>query len=193
MSTLRVAPLSAAQPFPARRAALCACFLCLLLAARCAPKIHAQNSLPTTSNSAAPAPPAQAHPAPAQPPAADPDADQDTLDTTPPTDETEDGSNPDPAQPAIVLAPRLKGDSVESADDAPILMPVAASAGGNAQRQQINNECANLLFLAMTLKAQVDKSNMNVLSVPVVRSAAQIEQLARKMREEMRPALSSRK
>ncbi len=116
----------------------------------------------------------------------------DTLDTTPPTDETEDGSNPNPG-PVIVMAPRLKSSADGSAEDRPIVMPVVADAGGNTQRQQINKECANLLFLAEKLQAEVNKTNVDVLSVPVVRNANQIEQLAHRMRIEIKPELSSSK
>ena len=137
---------------------------------------------------AAPSNPAAAGSAVESTPAADPHLDEDTVDTTPATDETEDGS--DPALPPIVMAPRLKADP---AGEGTLTMPVAANAGGNAQRQQINNQCANLLFLAQTLKVQVDKSTMDELSVPVVRSASEIEKLARKMRDEMKPVLSSRR
>lgn len=182
MRIARLGPTSAVASSRWMGGMICAFFLFILLAASCAATIHAQQT-------AAPSSPASTKSLPA-----DDHAAEDTLDTTPPTDETEDGSNPNPAQPPIVVAPRLKpspGDVSEAAADPPI--PVPASAGGDAQRQQINNECANLLFLSRTLRAEVEKTNMNELSVPVVRNAGQIEQLARKMRDEMKPVLSSTK
>jgi len=51
------------------------------------------------------------------------------------------------------------------------------------QKKQIADNCANLLKLASNLKAEVDKTTVNELSVSVVRKAGEIEQLAHKMRE----------
>jgi len=84
-----------------------------------------------------------------------------------------------PNQPVIAAAP-------------PPPAPFPADAGGDAARQQINNETANLLALAYALKAEVDKTNQNQLSISVVRKAGQIEQMARKMRDELRPLQQSR-
>jgi hypothetical protein len=54
-----------------------------------------------------------------------------------------------------------------------------ATAG---QKHQIAEDCANLLKLANSLKAEVDKTTKDELSVTVVRQAGEIEQLAHKMR-----------
>jgi len=48
--------------------------------------------------------------------------------------------------------------------------------------------CADLLKLATDLKAQVDKTTKNVLSVGAIRKAGEIEKLAGKLREQMKPA-----
>jgi hypothetical protein len=69
-------------------------------------------------------------------------------------------------------------------------VPKPADAGGDPARQQINDETASLLAMAYALKAEVDKTNKDQLSINVVRKANQIEQLARKVRDEMRPVLS---
>lgn len=45
-------------------------------------------------------------------------------------------------------------------------------------------QCANLLKMATSLKAEVDKTNKDVLSVAVVRDADQIERMAKKIREQ---------
>jgi hypothetical protein len=50
------------------------------------------------------------------------------------------------------------------------------------QKQQIASECADLLKMATDLKAEVDKSTKDTLSVTVVRKASEIEQLAHKVR-----------
>lgn len=49
-------------------------------------------------------------------------------------------------------------------------------------RQEIGRECADLLKLATGLKAAVDKSTKDQLSVIVVRKASEIEHLAHKVR-----------
>lgn len=195
--------------------------LLLLFTVTCTATIHAQQT--PARSSAAPAQQTQTAPSPspaATPPAADPDSNQDTLDTIPPSDETEDGSVPKPppkpaatpapvaVPPPPVTAPRPQAGSAAAAKPAapvnkpapaplaaaaPIAKPVPADAGGNTQRQQINDQCANLLYLARTLKAEVDKTTQDELSVPVVLDAGQIAQLAHQMRDEMKPVLSSRK
>jgi hypothetical protein len=50
------------------------------------------------------------------------------------------------------------------------------------RKKQIADESASLLSLANSLKAEVDKSTKDTLSVTVVRKAGEIEQLAHKMR-----------
>lgn len=56
----------------------------------------------------------------------------------------------------------------------------AAAAPENA----IAGECAELLKMATDLKAAVDKTTKDTLSVPVVRKAGEIEALARKLRSQ---------
>ena len=45
-------------------------------------------------------------------------------------------------------------------------------------------QCASLLKLATSLKSEVDKTTKDVLSMTVVREASQIEETAKKMRQE---------
>jgi hypothetical protein len=68
-------------------------------------------------------------------------------------------------------------------------MPAAPSTGAKASVDTVGalntpvlEEAANLLKLANSLKADVDKTTKDTLSVAVVREAGQIEQLAHKMR-----------
>lgn len=57
----------------------------------------------------------------------------------------------------------------------------------NHQRQQkIVRQSAQLLALAQKLKADVDKSSPNQLSVAVVKEAAEIEKLAKSIKDHMR-------
>jgi type VI protein secretion system component VasF len=52
----------------------------------------------------------------------------------------------------------------------------------DAQKQEIANQCADLLQMATELKKAVDKSSADTLSVTVVRKAGDIEQYAHKLR-----------
>jgi hypothetical protein len=57
----------------------------------------------------------------------------------------------------------------------------------NSQRQeQLIRDTNKLLALATELKAQVDQTNKDVLSVNVVKKAEQIEKLAKSVKEKMR-------
>ena len=58
----------------------------------------------------------------------------------------------------------------------------AAPTPADAQKQEIANQCADLLQMATDLKKAVDKSSADTLSVTVVRKASDIEQLAHKVR-----------
>gem|GEM_PF-2025552 len=52
----------------------------------------------------------------------------------------------------------------------------------DAQKQEIANQCADLLQMATELKKAVDKSSADTLSVTVVLKASEIEQYAHKLR-----------
>jgi hypothetical protein len=60
----------------------------------------------------------------------------------------------------------------------------------NKKRQQDIREDTDKLFqLATELKAAVDKSNENLLSLDVVRKADEVERLAKKVKEKMKEAV----
>ena len=60
----------------------------------------------------------------------------------------------------------------------------------NKRRQQdIRDDTDKLFQLATELKAAVDKSNENLLSLEVVRKADEVEKLARKVKEKMKDAV----
>ena len=60
----------------------------------------------------------------------------------------------------------------------------------NKKRQQDIREDTDKLFqLATELKAAVDKSNENLLSLEVVRKADEVEKLAKKVKEKMKEAV----
>jgi len=56
------------------------------------------------------------------------------------------------------------------------------TAASDANEPQVARECADLLKMAADLKAAVEKTNKDTLSVTVVRKADEIEQYARKVR-----------
>ena len=59
---------------------------------------------------------------------------------------------------------------------------VAAPSG--PRQNQIVDDTANLLKLANSLKAEVDKTNQDTMSVAVIRKAGEIEKLAHKDEDE---------
>jgi hypothetical protein len=60
----------------------------------------------------------------------------------------------------------------------------------NKKRQQdIRDETDKLFQLASELKAAVDKTNENLLSLDVVRKADEVEKLAKKVKEKMKDAI----
>ena len=63
----------------------------------------------------------------------------------------------------------------------------ASDAADADRKAQIVDDCAGLLKLANDLKAEMEKASKDTLSLGVIRKAGQIEQLARKMKGEMKP------
>jgi ABC-type transporter MlaC component len=60
----------------------------------------------------------------------------------------------------------------------------------NKKRQQdIRDDAQKLFQLATELKAAVDKSNENVLSLDVVRKADEVEKLAKRVKEKMKQSI----
>ena len=78
-------------------------------------------------------------------------------------------------------APKPEAQQPESATAVrPEAAPLAAPLDDS--QKAVADASANLLELANSLKREVDKTSADTLSVAVVRKAAEIEQLARKMR-----------
>ncbi len=59
-------------------------------------------------------------------------------------------------------------------------------AANAERRKQIADESTKLLTLAMALKAEVDKTNKDTLSLNVIRKADEIEKLAHNVKEKMK-------
>jgi hypothetical protein len=59
-------------------------------------------------------------------------------------------------------------------------------AANTERKKQLSDDSAKLLTLAMALKAEVDKTNKDMLSLNVIRKADEIEKLARNVKEKMK-------
>jgi hypothetical protein len=75
-----------------------------------------------------------------------------------------------------------KAASAPAAPDGQPSNPQNVNPVEAARHQQMARQCADLLKMAMDLKAEVDKSNKDQLSLSVVRKADEIEKLAHKVR-----------
>jgi hypothetical protein len=61
-----------------------------------------------------------------------------------------------------------------------------ASKPTTPQQKRLADDTAKLLTLANELKAELDKSSKDTLSLSVIRKAEQVEKLAHKVRDEMK-------
>jgi hypothetical protein len=86
--------------------------------------------------------------------------------------------NPDtsPKNPASDAAAPLAAEQPKPVDKSP----------GQQRKLEVANECANLLKMATDLKAEVNKTTKDELSLAVVRKAGELEQFARKVRGDTR-------
>jgi type IV secretory pathway VirB4 component len=62
-------------------------------------------------------------------------------------------------------------------------------AANKKRQEDIREDTEKLFQLATDLKAAVDKSNENMLSLDVVRKADEVEKLAKKVKEKMKDAV----
>jgi hypothetical protein len=56
----------------------------------------------------------------------------------------------------------------------------------DARKKQISDESSQLLAMALSLKAEVDKTNKDTLSLKVIRKADEIERLAKTVKEKIK-------
>jgi hypothetical protein len=93
--------------------------------------------------------------------------------------------------PAFATAPASAVPQVETRQDpAQKEMQERMAREANKKRQQDLREQTDKLFqLATELKAAVDKSNENLLSLDVVRKAEEVEKLAKKVKEKMKESV----
>jgi hypothetical protein len=59
----------------------------------------------------------------------------------------------------------------------------------NEKKKQINDQSTKLLTMALSLKAEVDKTTKDTLSLNVIRKADEIEKLAHTVKEKMKTAV----
>jgi hypothetical protein len=94
----------------------------------------------------------------------------------------------------LVTAQQVGEPKTSTSTTAPAPM-LGQSAPAQAQNQypaeaqrkkQIADESARLLAMAADLKAEVDKTTKDTLSIPVVRKAGEIEKLARSVKDRNR-------
>lgn len=93
--------------------------------------------------------------------------------------------------PACAATPAAVPPQVETRQDpAQKEMQERISRAANKKRQQdIRDDTDKLFQLATELKAAVDKTNENLLSLDVVRKAEEVEKLARKVKEKMKESV----
>jgi hypothetical protein len=94
---------------------------------------------------------------------------------------------PAPEQPAkqeVAAAPTdpQRKQIVAASPTDPQQKEIVAASPTDPQQKEIVDESANLMKLANSLKAEVDKTTPDMLSVAVIRQAEEIEKLAHKMR-----------
>ncbi len=100
--------------------------------------------------------------------------------------------SPNPSQP-------IPGPEASRPPDANAVMEMrdqqqkkANFQSANAERKrQIADDSARLLKLASDLKAEVDKTSKDTLSLGVIRKAEEIEKLARSVKEKMKLTMSN--
>jgi hypothetical protein len=81
------------------------------------------------------------------------------------------------AQPPVAQAPATTEATADTSKSQTPQTP---------QQKQLADDTAQLLTLANELKAELDKSNKDTLSLSVIKKAEQVEKLAHKVRDEMK-------
>jgi hypothetical protein len=95
-------------------------------------------------------------------------------------------TTPPPQPPhAIYPTPQAKG---LNDDDREQTKQQGYDAANAERKREIADDSAKLLKLATELKAEVDKTNKDTLSVEVIRKADAIEKLARDVKQKMKLA-----
>jgi hypothetical protein len=90
--------------------------------------------------------------------------------------------------PAVTRVPDANAQNDINTQDSKDPNFAAANA---ARKKQIADDSAKLLKLATELKAEVDKTNKDTLSINVIRKADAIEKLAHDVKEKMKTSIGT--
>ncbi len=74
----------------------------------------------------------------------------------------------------------------QSAEMAKPSNPQSAASADDERKKQISDQSTQLLAMAVALKAEVDKTNKDTLSLNVIRKADAIEKLAKTVKDKMK-------
>jgi hypothetical protein len=85
-----------------------------------------------------------------------------------------------PTRPDLSAAPSNEDDATER------MAHDMAKKANEERAAAIKSDTDKLLKLAVELKASVDKSNQNVLSIEVIKKAEEIEKLAHSVKDKMK-------
>jgi len=98
-----------------------------------------------------------------------------------------------PAQSAAAPQPTATAQAAAAApgNTAPAADSQSAPAPQTDKQKQLADDTAKLLQLANELKAELDKSSKDTLSLSVMKKAEQVEKLAHKVRDEMKATLNN--
>jgi len=77
-------------------------------------------------------------------------------------------------------------DAKQQADSPKDLLQQKAAEADSDRKKQISDESTRLLAMAIALKAEVDKTTKDTLSLSVIRKADEIEKLAKTVKEKMK-------
>lgn len=90
---------------------------------------------------------------------------------------------------ATLLVPGMKAASPQIQDMQKDMQDKMVHDANKKRQQEIHDDTEKLFQLATELKAAVDKSNENLLSLDVVRKADEVEKLAKKVKDKMKEAV----
>jgi len=96
-----------------------------------------------------------------------------------------------PAKPEVQASQAQGVRAPENTPDTPVDKQRLADMKVELRQKQLTEDTAKLLVLANELKAEMDKSTKDTLSLSVIKKAEQVEKLAHKVREEMRASLTN--
>ena len=89
------------------------------------------------------------------------------------------------SQPAATPAQTTQG-APDAVTQPAIDSAKTAAGSADERKKQITNDSSQLLTMAIALKAEVDKTNKDTLSLNVIRKADEIEKLARSVKEKIK-------